>query len=57
MDIGSKDISAISSNSLVQYANIESDIDPKKMIKNFHFRVIVKHTKVDTLLIVDIKLN
>jgi hypothetical protein len=43
MAIGSKDISAINSNSsfIVSYQNKRSEI--------FHVRVIVKHTKVDTL--------
>jgi hypothetical protein len=49
MAVGRKNISVISSNSLVQSAKTESDIDQKKMSELFHVRFIVKHTKVDTL--------
>jgi hypothetical protein len=49
MAIGSKYISTINSNSSVQSAKMESDIDQKKRSELFHVRVIVKHTKVDTL--------
>jgi hypothetical protein len=56
MAIGRKYISSIKSNYSVRCANIESDIYQKKMSEVFHVRFIVKHTKVDTLLIVDLKL-
>jgi hypothetical protein len=49
MGIGSKDISTINSNSSVQYSKMESDIDQKKRSELFHVRVIIKHTKLDTL--------
>jgi hypothetical protein len=49
MAIGNKGVLAINSNSSVQYAMTESDIDQKKRSKFFHVRVIVNHTKVDTL--------
>jgi hypothetical protein len=49
MAIGSKGISTINSNSSVQSAKLESDTNQKKRSEIFHVRVIVKHTKVDTL--------
>jgi hypothetical protein len=49
MAIERKYISAINSNSSVQSSKMESDIDQKKKINLFHVRVIVKHTKLDTL--------
>jgi hypothetical protein len=49
MDIGSEDISSINSNSSFQSSKMESDIDQKKMREIFHVRVIVKHTKIDSL--------
>jgi hypothetical protein len=49
MAIGRKNISVISSNSSVQSAKTESDIDQKKTSELFHVKFIVKHTKVDTL--------
>jgi hypothetical protein len=45
--IGSKGIS--NTNSSVQSAKSESVIDQKKISDLFHVRVIVKHTKIDTL--------
>jgi hypothetical protein len=47
MEIGSKGIST--TNSSVQSAKSESVIDQKKRSEIFHVRVIVKHTKIDTL--------
>jgi hypothetical protein len=49
MTIGSKGISNINSNSSVQSTKLESDIDKKKRSELFHVKVIVKHTKLDTL--------
>jgi hypothetical protein len=49
MEIGRKGISTINSNSSVQSAKLESVTDQKKRSEIFHVRVIVKHTKVDTL--------
>jgi hypothetical protein len=49
MEIGRKCISTINSNSLVQFSKLESDTDQKKRCDIFDVRVIVKHTKVDTL--------
>jgi len=49
MAIGSKGILAINSNSSVQSAKLEGDIDQKKRSEFFHVRVIIKHIKVDTL--------
>jgi hypothetical protein len=49
MEIGIKCISTINSNYSVQSSKLESDTDQKKRSELFHVRVIVKHTKVDTL--------
>jgi hypothetical protein len=49
MEIGSKGISTTKSNSSVQSAKLESVLDQKKRSELFHVRVIVKHTKIDTL--------
>jgi hypothetical protein len=49
MAIGIKGISTINSNSSVQSSKLESDTNQKKRIELFHVKVIVKHTKVDTL--------
>jgi hypothetical protein len=57
MAIGSKYISAISSNSSFQFAKMESDIDQKKSCEIFHVRVIVKNKKVDTLFDSGFKVN
>jgi hypothetical protein len=47
--MGSKGISTASSSSLVQYAKLESVLNQKKQSEIFYVRVIVKHTKIDTL--------
>jgi hypothetical protein len=49
MEIVSKGISTINSNSLVQSAKSESVTYQKKRSELFNVRVIVKHAKVDTL--------
>jgi hypothetical protein len=49
MEIGSKGISTINSNSSVQSTKLESVSDQHKRGEFFHVRFIVKHTTVDTL--------
>ena len=49
MEIGSKGVSIIHSNSSVQSTKLESDTNQKKISEIFHVRVTIKHTKVDTL--------
>jgi hypothetical protein len=56
MEIGRKGISTINSNFSFQSAKLKSDIDQKKRSYPFHVRVIINHTKVDNVLIVDLKL-
>jgi hypothetical protein len=47
MTIGSEGIST--TNSSVQFAKLESFIDQKEISEIFHAKVIVKHTKINTL--------
>jgi hypothetical protein len=49
MEIGSKGISTINSNYSIQSTKFENATDQKKRSEFFHVRVIVKHTKIDTL--------
>ena len=47
--MGVKGISSPSLNSFIQSTKLESDIKDNKRNKFFHIRVIVNHTKIDTL--------
>jgi hypothetical protein len=57
MAIRIKYISTINSNYPVQYSKMESDIDQKKRSELFHVRVIIKHTKLDTLFVCGSQVN